>query len=82
MIDQTGQGVECIRIEAWDKDLFFDDFVGNAETDAEGFFGIPFNEDYFKEIVHRKPNLFLKFFYEGELIPGAWQGAFHAPQTS
>ena len=30
VIDQTGQGVEGLRIEAWDKDLFFDDLVGTS----------------------------------------------------
>lgn len=35
---QTGQGISGLRIEAWDKDLFFDDLVSSTETDAEGFF--------------------------------------------
>lgn len=45
IIDRTGQGVEGLRLEAWDKDLFFDDLVGSAETDAEGFFEIRFKEE-------------------------------------
>jgi len=33
---QTDRSISGLRIEAWDKDLFFDDLVGSAETDAEG----------------------------------------------
>lgn len=70
IIDQTEQGVEGLRIEAWDKDLFFDDSVGNAETDAEGFFEIPrFDEKYFKELIARRPDLYFKLFIGEESIP-------------
>jgi len=71
VVDRTEQGAEDLIIEVWDKDLFFDDLVGSAETDAEGFFEIRFNEDYFKEIIHRKPDLFFKVRYEDRFIPGA-----------
>jgi predicted nucleotidyltransferase len=72
VIDQTGQGVEGLRIEAWDKDLFFDDFVGSEdETGSEGSFEIKFKESYFKEIFARRPDLYFKIFRQDELIPGA-----------
>lgn len=71
VIDQTGQGVEGLRIEAWDKDLFFDDLVGSAETGSEGSFEMKFKESYFKEIFARRPDLYFKIFRENELIPGA-----------
>jgi 5-hydroxyisourate hydrolase-like protein (transthyretin family) len=69
VIDQSGQGVEGLRVEAWDKDLIFNDLVGSAETDAEGRFEIQFKESYFKEIfIDRKPDLFFKVFQNDELI--------------
>jgi hypothetical protein len=71
VIDQTGQGVEGLRVEAWDKDLFFDDLVGNAETGSEGSFEMKFKESYFKEIFARRPDLYFKIFRKDELIPGA-----------
>ncbi|MBW2740659.1 MAG: hypothetical protein JRE64_17860, partial [Deltaproteobacteria bacterium] len=71
VIDQTGQGVEGLQIEAWDKDLFFDDFVGSAETGSGGSFEMKFEESYFKEIFARRPDLFFKIFRQDELIPGA-----------
>ena len=68
VLDQTGQGVEGLRVEAWDKDL---NLVWNAETGSDGFFEMKFEESYFKEIFARRPDLFFKIFREDELIPGA-----------
>ena len=72
VIDQTGQGIEGLRIEAWDKDkdLFFDDLIGSDETDAEGFFEISFNEEYFMELIERRPDLYFRLYSEDEAIPG------------
>ena len=67
---QTGRGISGLRIEAWDKDLFFDDLVGSAETDAEGFFAIRFNEEHFKELIARRPDLYFRLFVADEAIPG------------
>lgn len=70
-IDQTGQGIEGLRIEAWDRDLFFDDLVGSAETGSEGSFEMKFEESYFKEIFARRPDLYFRIFRQDELLPGA-----------
>jgi hypothetical protein len=71
VVDQTGQGVEGLRVEAWDKDFKFHDLVGSEDTGSEGFFEMEFEESYFKEIFARRPDLFFKIFREDELIPGA-----------
>jgi hypothetical protein len=58
-----------LRIEAWDSDLFFDDFVGEATTDEDGSFQITFTENRFKELFFdRKPDLYFKIFADGKLI--------------
>lgn len=67
---QLKQGISGLRIEAWDKDLFFDDLVGSAESDAEGFFEIRFNEEHFKELITRKPDLYFRLFIADEAISG------------
>jgi hypothetical protein len=67
--DKSGRGIARLRVEAWDKDLVFDDLVGSDETDAEGRFRIEFSESYYRELfIDRKPDLFFKIFSGDRLI--------------
>jgi hypothetical protein len=60
---QTRQGIPNLRVEAWDKDLIFNDLVGSAITDEQGRFQITFTEAYFREcFLDRRPDLFFKVF--------------------
>ncbi|MBI2985750.1 MAG: hypothetical protein HYY45_03175 [Deltaproteobacteria bacterium] len=69
VIDIKAHGIAGLRVEAWDKDLIFDDLVGSAVTDAQGAFQIEFTGSYFQELfLDRKPDLFFKVFRDGELI--------------
>ena len=38
VINQSGQGVENLRVEAWDSDLLINDLVGSEPTDESGRF--------------------------------------------
>lgn len=63
------QGVEGVRIEAWDKDLIHNDLVGSADTTAAGDFVIEFDASYFRELFFdRRADLFFKIFVGGELV--------------
>ena len=66
---KTGCGVTKLRVEAWDKDLIYDDLVGSTITDEQGAFQLEFDESYFQEIfLEKRPDLFFRIFQENELI--------------
>ena len=59
-VDSKGRKV-VDTVEAWDKDLMFNDSVGSSLKDKTGFFQIHFDAAYFDEIFSdRRPDLFPK----------------------
>ena len=70
VIDQKNRTVlQGLRVEAWDSDMFYDDFVGDAVTDAIGNFRIEFTQSQFRELFFdRAPDLYFKIFKDTELI--------------
>ena len=66
---ENRQGIANLRVEAWDKDLLFDDLVGCAETDDQGTFQIQFDESHYRELFFdRHPDIFFRIFREHCLI--------------
>ena len=65
----AGQGLSGLRVEAWDKDLVFNDLLGNAITDEQGHFLIEFTEEHYSEIIFdRTPDLFFKVFDQNNTL--------------
>jgi hypothetical protein len=66
---KTKDGIAQLRVEAWDKDLIFNDLVGSAVTDEQGAFEMQFDGSYFRELfLDRCPDLFFKVFLGDKLI--------------
>lgn len=60
---QSQRSITNVRVEAWDKDLIFDELVGSAITDEHGHFNITFTEEHFQACFpDRQPDLFFKVF--------------------
>ena len=52
-----------LRVEAWDKDLLIDDFVGEATSDKAGHFQISFTQKRFTELFFdNKPDIYFKIY--------------------
>ncbi len=58
-----------LRVEAWDKDLLIDDFVGEATSDKAGHFQISFTQKRFTELFFdNKPDIYFKIYEKDKLI--------------
>lgn len=69
LINSNKQPLSGLSVEAWDKDLIFDDLAGVAVSDAAGKFHISFTEKHFSEwFLDRKPDLFFKVFDGDKLL--------------
>jgi hypothetical protein len=69
---ESRQGISNLRVEAWDKDLIFNDFIDTALTDDRGNFQIQFTEERFREcFIDRQPDLFFKIFNENDELLGS-----------
>jgi len=58
----SGRPLEGLLVKAYDKDVFFDDFLGERQTDANGRFEIQFTELDFRDVVEQRPDLYLRIF--------------------
>jgi hypothetical protein len=71
IFEVTGQVIESVsrqplanlKVEAWDKDVKYNDLLGQAFTNANGNFSITFDSTYFREHApDPKPDLLFKVF--------------------
>jgi hypothetical protein len=66
---KTGRGIARLRVEAWDKDVKYNDLLGNADTDQEGRFVIAFDTSYFREFApDTEPDLFFRVYQGNKLL--------------
>jgi outer membrane protein assembly factor BamB len=65
----TRDGIARARVEAWDKDLAFDDLVGATITHSDGSFRMVFDEQYFAELFEQgRPDLYFRVFIDRQCV--------------
>jgi hypothetical protein len=60
--DQSGKGLGNLIVSLYDKDYIFDDRLGQAETDDKGEFEISYRTEDFRDLIERKPDIYVKVF--------------------
>jgi hypothetical protein len=58
--DESGKGLQGLTVSVYDKDLIFHDRLGETTTDANGNFSVIYHTEDFRDVVERKPDIFLK----------------------
>jgi plastocyanin len=64
----SGDGIGGVRVEAWDKDLGLDDYLGVASTITDGSFVIGFDDTAFRDLFDRWPDIYFKVFCYDTLL--------------
>lgn len=63
------QPLPGLMVNAFDKDVIQDDYLGQCETDAEGRFEIRFTDADFKDFGEAHPDIYLSVFERGRPAP-------------
>ena len=56
---ESGLGVPNLVVKAVDRDLFYDDLLGDEITDSAGNFDITYEEEDFREVFEKRPDLYI-----------------------
>jgi hypothetical protein len=60
--EETGAPLQGLRVRAYDKDLVFDDKLGDTLTDASGRFEIPYTEAHFRDLEETEPDVYIRIY--------------------
>jgi hypothetical protein len=59
---ESGKPLQGLRVRAYDKDLIFDDKLGDTLTDATGKFEISYTEAHFRDLEETEPDLYIRIY--------------------
>ena len=59
---ESGSPLAGLLVRAHDRDVLYDDDLGEVETDAEGRFEIVYTEAQFQDVVETRPDLYLRIY--------------------
>ena len=60
--EESGKPLQGLRVRAFDKDLIFDDKLGEQVTDAQGKFEISYTEAHFRDFEETVPDVYIRIF--------------------
>ena len=58
--DESGIGLAGLMVSVYDKDLIFDDRLGETKTRPDGTFSMIYHAEDFRDVIERKPDIYLK----------------------
>lgn len=58
--DNQGKGLSNLVVSLYDKDLFFDDRLGQTETNNNGDYSLTYRTEDFRDLIERKPDIYIK----------------------
>jgi carotenoid cleavage dioxygenase len=60
--EESGKPLAGLRVRAYDKDLIFDDKLGDTLTDAQGKFEISYSEAHFRDLEETEPDVYIRIY--------------------
>jgi len=58
--DKAGAGLSGLTVSVFDKDLIFDDRLGETKTDKDGQYSFTYRTEQFRDLIESKPDLYVK----------------------
>jgi hypothetical protein len=62
--DKKGKALKGLLVSLYDKDLFFDDKLGQTETDVNGDYSLTYRAEDFRDLIEKRPDIYVKVLDE------------------